>query len=133
MSYSSFLEEVRGYGSELLIKGEKLIVMNAYSLPHDLLAQLKQNKEKYLESLRNDELASKEGFIIGISGLLYECSLYRNSSVYLEKMNNKWFTWRETYQNGKSDPLKVKTIENGNEFQFVLLKARNYINFVKKQ
>ncbi|WP_310877585.1 hypothetical protein [Priestia megaterium] len=131
MTVDSLLEEVRRYGSELSLDGDKLIVKEAYKLPRSLIEQLKLNKHKFIKTLRNDELAKKAEFIIGVSGLLYEYTLNKHSSLYLEQLNKKWFVWRETYQRHRSEAINSKVIESGNEFEYVLLKAKKYIKFVQ--
>ena len=87
-----------------------------------------------MEAFRNDELAKKAGFIVarGLSGLIYECSLHGYSSVYIEQLNGKWYR-SETYQKGRSEAIYVKAIESGNEFEYVLLKAKKYIKLVQSK
>jgi len=129
MNVFSLLEEVMEHGSELALDGDKLIVYRAKSLPCSLLKELKLNKDKILEALRNDKSAKESGFIVGISGLIYEFILDKQSRIYLELINNKWCAWRELYQIGKLDTTYVKTIETGNKFEYVLLKVKKYIDF----
>lgn len=133
MNVCIMLEELRKYGSRLSIKGDKLIVTKVPSLPPFLIEQLIVNKHMFIEAFRNDDLARNSGFIVGLSGLLYEYSLNRYTSIYLEHLNKKWFAWRETHQKGNSKAMNVKAIEIGNEFEYVLLKAKKYINFVQNK
>lgn len=133
MNVYILLEELRKYDSKLSIKRNELIVTKVPSLPLFLIEQLKVNKNMFIEAIRNDELARNSKFIVGLSGSLYEYSLNRYTSIYLEHLNKKWFAWRETHQKGKSKAMNVKAIETGNEFEYVLLKAKKYIDFVQNK
>ncbi len=80
-----------------------------------------------------DEKAKQAGFIICLSGELYTKSLGKNSAVYIENTNNQWEAWRETYIPGKSTPISYKVIASFKEFEYVLLKAKRYFDFIQRK
>lgn len=81
----------------------------------------------------NDEKARQAGFMIGLSGELYTKSLWKNSAVYIEKVNNQWEAWRETYIQGKSTPISYRVIASFKEFEYVLLKAKRYFDYIQRK
>lgn len=80
-----------------------------------------------------DEKAKQAGFMIGLSGELYTKSLGKNSAVYIENTNNQWEAWRETYIQGKSIPISYKVIASFKEFEYVLLKAKRYFDYIQRK
>lgn len=80
-----------------------------------------------------DDKAKQAGFMVGLSGEIYTKSLWRNSAVYIEKVNDQWEAWRETYIQGKTTPVSYKVIARFKEFDFVLLKAKRYFDYIQKK
>ncbi|KGR77689.1 hypothetical protein CD33_02425 [Ureibacillus sinduriensis BLB-1 = JCM 15800] len=86
-----------------------------------------------MEALEHDEMARVNGLLIGITGLLYTCSVNRNSAVYIELINNEWVAWSETYESHKRNKyIKSKTIASGSTFEYVLSKLKRYLENIKK-
>jgi hypothetical protein len=71
--------------------------------------------------------------MIGISGVLYTQSLSKHSAVYIEMVDGEWQAWRETYQNGRKKAVSVKIIAKGTTFEYVLLKARGYFDYIERK
>lgn len=80
-----------------------------------------------------DEKAKQAGFMVGLSGEIYTKSLWRNSAVYIEKVNDQWEAWRETFVPGKSTSISYRVIARFKEFDYVLLKAKRYFEFIQKK
>lgn len=80
-----------------------------------------------------DEKAKQAGFLVGLSGELYTKSLGKNSAVYIEEINNQWEAWRETYIQGKSTPISYRVIASFKEFDYVLLKAKRYFDYIQRR
>ncbi|NBK46189.1 pathogenicity island protein [Staphylococcus delphini] len=78
-----------------------------------------------------DERAEKIGLITGISEEIYFCSISKVSQVYLEKVDNNWVAWRESFIPNTNKRANYKIIANG-DYDFVLARLKNYLNYIKK-
>lgn len=77
-----------------------------------------------------DKRARKSGFIVAILGELYFKSLGKNSAIYIEKVDSRWETWREIHLSGKKVPYNCYVFAAEQEFEYVLLKAKRYLDYL---
>jgi hypothetical protein len=80
-----------------------------------------------------DNQAKAAGFMIGLPGELYTLSLSRSSAVYIEQIEDEWQAWRETYQKGRKRAINEKTIATGTTFDYVLMKAKGYFDYIERK
>lgn len=134
MSLPSLLHYLSFSGIKLELKGEKIRVYYNDIIPSPVILQeIRTNKLKLISTLRNDEEVKEAGFIVGIPGILYTLTLDKYNILYIEKNNDKWESRVETYQKGRKKAVKIKLIETGNTFDFVLYKTKRYLNRVLKK
>lgn len=79
-----------------------------------------------------DDRAKDIGLMIGIPNELYMWTVSRQSTLYMECINELWYVWRETYDKNKSACTSYKNIAQGDDFSIVLTGAKKYINYVKQ-
>ena len=82
---------------------------------------------------RRDKKAKASGFMIGIPGEVYMLSVSKTNTVYIEKIGEQWQAWRETYPGGRQQTVNEKTIAKGRMFEYVLLKARGYFDYIESK
>ncbi|QIZ07631.1 hypothetical protein HFZ78_13540 [Priestia megaterium] len=118
-------------GCEMRPEGENIRVMNIDSLPSLLKVKIIEHKTQILEILKRDNQAKKMGFIIGLPGQIYFRSINKKSIVYMEEYDGNWELWMETHHANRSTSIKV--IYRSSEFEKVILKAKNYFDFVQQK
>ncbi|WP_404803391.1 pathogenicity island protein [Mammaliicoccus sciuri] len=79
-----------------------------------------------------DDKAKDIGLMIGIPNEIYMWTVSKNSTLYMECINELWYVWRETYDESKSVCISYKNIAQGDDFNIVLRGAKKYINYVKQ-
>lgn len=82
------------------------------------------------ETEYQDRKAKKNGFIVAIAGQLYTRTLGKHSAVYIERISNKWEVWRETHQSGGREPTRFYMIFSAKEFEYALLQAVSYFDYI---
>jgi hypothetical protein len=132
MEFEKIMNAAMLAGCDLLAEGEHIRITNSRNLPASIKEKIKENKTLFLEFLNRDIQAKQAGFMIGISGEVYTRSLSKNSIVYIERIGSNWDAWRETYQKNKESPVSVKVICSGVTFDYVLLKAISYFDYIKR-
>lgn len=134
MSLPSLLHYLSFSGIKLELKGENIRVYYNDIIPSTVILQeIRTNKLKLITTLRNDKKVKEAGFIVGISGVLYTLTLDKYTILYIEKSDDKWESRVETYRKGRKKAVKIKLIETGNTFDFVLYKTKRYLNRIFKK
>jgi hypothetical protein len=113
-------------------EGNNFRIINGNHHPDSLKDGLIINKDLVLEIVERDRKAKQAGFVIGISGELYTLTLNRKSTIYMEKIENKWQAWRETYQKNRVKAVSYKIISTSESFELVVLKAKSFLNYLGK-
>ncbi|MDX8045444.1 hypothetical protein SH601_05520 [Gracilibacillus sp. S3-1-1] len=126
------LEYAEALGHQFYLEGDNLRITRGKHLPGYLKTHIVDHKQGLIESLRRDEQAQSIGFMVGISGLLYNQSVSRYSEAYIELIDNKWHAWRETYHKGRKKAISTKVIAEVNTFEEVIKKAERYLLYVNK-
>ncbi|MBF2777780.1 pathogenicity island protein [Staphylococcus saprophyticus] len=78
-----------------------------------------------------DKQAENIGLIVGISEEMYFCSISRVSAVYVEYIDEKWVSWRESYVPNTNRRSSYKMIAHGG-FELVMARTKNYLGYIKK-
>ncbi|QTL47324.1 hypothetical protein [Priestia aryabhattai] len=129
MSLPSLLHYLSFSGINLELKGENIRVYYNDIIPSTVILQeIRINKLKLITTLRNDKEVKEAGFIVGIPGILYTLTLDKYNILYIEKTDDKWESRVETYQKERKKVVKIKLIDTGNTFDFVLYKTKRYLN-----
>jgi len=79
-----------------------------------------------------DGKAKSIGLLVGISGQLYFTTISRISDVYIDYFNGHWIVWREKHYTGEIKPSDVKVIAKAETFDYVVMKTKKYLEFIKK-
>ncbi|WP_133243475.1 pathogenicity island protein [Pueribacillus theae] len=116
-----------------MAEDEHIRITDSKHLPASLKEKIRENKDVILEALNRDIKAKKAGFMIGLTGKVYTRSLSKNSMVYIEQIGSQWEAWRETYQKGRHRAISVKVICSGSTFEYVLLKAKGYFDYIERK
>ncbi|SMQ60920.1 hypothetical protein SAMN05444673_0440 [Bacillus sp. OV166] len=124
-----YIQAAEGTGCILEAEGEYIRVMNIDSLPSSLKEKIKENKRIILDALYRDNQAKDSGFIIGVPGELYFCSLNKSRTIYIEQMGERWEVYRETFINGRFSSKNIRLICVDSSFKHVLLKAKGYVDY----
>ncbi|MEW9110737.1 MAG: hypothetical protein AB2374_15410 [Cytobacillus gottheilii] len=133
MEFEKIMNAARLAGCDLLAEGEYIRITNSGHLPSSIKEKIKEHKSLFLEFLNRDTQAKQVGFMIGISGEVYTRSLSKNSIVYIEQIGGNWEAWRETYQKNNQRAISVKVICNAATFEYVLLKANSYFDYIERK
>ena len=83
------------------------------------------------EGYNLDEQAERIGLIVGISEEIYFCSISHVSQVYVEYINDEWVAWRESFIPNSNKRTSYKVLVQG-DFELVLARVKNYLNFIRK-
>ncbi|MGG1661740.1 hypothetical protein [Brevibacillus sp. NRS-1366] len=84
---------------------------------------------------RRDQKARVAGFLVLITGEVYERQYSRTSHVFVTVENGVWSAWRETWQPWNSElrtSSSQKVIAERVTFDQALMQARRYVGFVTK-
>ncbi|MEN3132672.1 hypothetical protein [Bacillus albus] len=81
---------------------------------------------------RMNRKAKSIGLLVGISGQLYFTTISRISNVYIDHINGQWVAWREKHYTGEIEPSDVKVIAKAATFDYVVMKTKSYLEFIKK-
>ncbi|QWG38116.1 hypothetical protein EXW35_06580 [Bacillus mycoides] len=84
------------------------------------------------ETKKRDEKAKVAGYMVALSGTLYTLTLSKTSCVYIDYINGFWTAWRESHWNTDKQPSSVKIIAKAATFDYVLMKTKGYLDFIKK-
>lgn len=133
MEAAYLIQSAERIGSYLKAEGENIRVYNIKYLPVSLIDEIKSHKRSLLKILRQDEAAKQAGFIVVFEGELYTRTLGKKSAVYIEKIDRQWKAWRETHIAERREPISVKEIVADREFDFVLLKIKDYFNYLEEK
>lgn len=120
-------------GCVMVPEREYIRVMNIDSLSKSLIEEIKRNKLKILESLNRDKQAKRAGFMVGVQGQLYFCSVNKACAVYIEQISSNWEVWRETYINDRHRAINVKVIFVNPSFEYVLFKGESYLGYLERK
>ncbi|PGT49839.1 hypothetical protein COD13_29065 [Priestia megaterium] len=71
--------------------------------------------------------------MVVVPGELYTVTLNNVSGVYFEHIENGWVAWRETHYPYQYKAISSKIITNGNTFEFVLQKVKQYLDYIIKK
>ncbi|WP_226655843.1 hypothetical protein [Pseudalkalibacillus hwajinpoensis] len=133
IDFTSIIHSVEQWGAELLLEGNNILIKNGKSLPEPIIANIREYKQEILSIIIRDNLAKREGLIVGVPGELYTITLSHNTSIYIEHLDNGWEAWRETYYPLHHNAVSSKIIAIGSTFDFVILKVKQYIDFYMKK
>lgn len=120
-------------GHSLTMVGDNIRVENIAQLPEGFKNKIMQNKPMIIEALKKDCAARSAGLIIGKSGLLYMWTVSHSSTAFMEYTGEQWEVWRETYRPGSKKANNVKTIVQGDTFDYVLVEFKKYIDYVSRK
>lgn len=129
----SLIQSVDQLGAELLPDSDHIRIKKGKYLPDSITASIVDHKREILAILERDNQAKQAGFMIAITGELYTNTLSNISSVYIERIENGWEAWRETYYPHQRKAIRSKSIATGNTFDFVLLKVKQYLDYIIKK
>jgi hypothetical protein len=137
------VNQLEAVGIGLILRNGQIKVTLPEGLEDDMLLKLKQLKRRkselitYLESKENDELAKRSGFIVGISGELYTLTCFENSQglssmAFIERIEDHWQAWRETFKKGECRAFWVKSISDAHNFTTALNRATRELAYFKR-
>jgi len=133
MECTRIIHSVDQFGADLLCDGEHLHIKKAKYLSDSIIASIREWKWEILAILEKDNQASQAGFMIAISGELYTANLSNVSSIYIEHIESRWQGWRETHYPHQYKAISSKIIATGNTFEYVLLKVKQYLDYIIKK
>lgn len=126
------LEYSEALGHQIYLEGDKIRIVRGKHLPGYLKTHIVDHKQELIESLQRDELAQSIGFMVGLSGMLYNQSVSRHSEAFIELLDGKWYVWRETHQRGRKKAINTKTIAKVTTFEQAIAKADRYMKYINK-
>lgn len=85
------------------------------------------------EKRKRDEKAKTAGYMVALSGTFYTLTLSKTSCVYIDYINGFWTAWRESHWNTDKQPSSVKIIVKAATFDYVLMKTKGYLDFIKRK
>ncbi|GGF24243.1 hypothetical protein GCM10010954_23900 [Halobacillus andaensis] len=127
------IQEVHKSGCELWPLQGKLKILEGERLNPHLINKVRAHKADILELFKYDEQVKQLGMIVAISGELYTWTVSPFSTAYMERTDNEWTAWRESYQRGTKTATHVKIIAEKDNFQNVLGRTAKYINFIEEK
>jgi hypothetical protein len=130
MNTAELIQSISSEGCTLTVDNGK--IRGNKQIPNNLMDMLRLNKQSVMEALIMDGKARAAGFTIVLPGEVYTVSLSRKSDLFIERINGRWAVYRATYITGRPAAAYSKTIASGNSFEYVLTKARSYLNFIEK-
>ncbi|MDR7239654.1 hypothetical protein [Neobacillus drentensis] len=131
MDCVSIIQLVERLGAELLLCGDQVRIKKGKYLPDSIIASIRRNKRGILAILERDERAKQAGFMVAIPGELYTVTLSNVSIIYVEHIEGRWEAWRENhYPRSLRIAASSKIIANGNTFDFVLQKVKQYLVYI---
>ncbi|MCY8233894.1 hypothetical protein [Priestia endophytica] len=125
------LIEQLGFG--LIAEGNDIRIKRGEVLPAALRDNVIEYKPQILAMLKRDKKAKVNGLMIGIPGKLYTVTLSKISSIYIEQIEGGWEAWRETHYPCQRKLISSKIIANGNTFDFVLLRVKQYLDYINRK
>ncbi|PGT73606.1 hypothetical protein [Priestia megaterium] len=133
MDCISIIQSVDRFGAELLLEGNHIRIKKGKYLPRSITASIGDHKREIVATLEKDNQAKRAGLMIAISGELYTAKLNNVSSIYFEHIEGGWEAWRETHYPHQYKAISSKIIATGNTFDFVLLKVKQYLDYIIKK
>lgn len=133
MDCVNIIQAVNRLGAELLQEDNHIRIKKGKYLPSSITASIGGHKREILSLLERDNQAKRAGLMIAIPGELYTVTLNNVSSVYFEHIENGWKAWRETHYPHQYKVISSKIIANGNTFEFVLQKVKQYLDYIIKK
>lgn len=130
MTYS-IIEQCNSTNNFLSVVGGSIKVENAATLPQHLRQMIINNKSGIIIALQRDEMARRNGLLIGITGTLCTRLISRKSAIYLELINDQWEAWRETYESNRQRSINTKAIAMGKTFDYTLNEVKRYMDYIK--
>lgn len=130
MEVLELVEHLESIGYLMVMEGDQLRIKRGKHLPPHLKEKIRQNKFLIIDMLERDEAARKSGFLTGIRGRLYFRSISKQRTVYIERIDDMWEAWRETYQLGRKEAVSLKIICKDESFYYVLQKVNDYIKYI---
>ncbi|WP_332632540.1 hypothetical protein [Halalkalibacter flavus] len=131
MNALNVIQSTEQLGFVLIAEGDDIRVKKGKRLPDSLRANIIDYKPQILATLRRDKKAKQTGLVICIPGELYAVSINKNSSIYIDHMENRWEAWRETHYLKQNAPSN-KTIATGCAFEDVLPKVKQYLEYISR-
>ncbi|MBV7509487.1 hypothetical protein KW850_30475 [Bacillus sp. sid0103] len=132
MNALNLISLVEKSGCQLFVEGENIRVVKIKLLPLSLVEEIRSQKNILLKILNQGVNAKNAGFMTGLTGELYFRTSGKNSAVYIERTGNQWEAWRETHIQDKKEPFHFLVIAVSEDFEFVLLKAKNYFEYIER-
>lgn len=129
----SLIQSVDQLGAELLPDSDHIRIKKGKYLPDSITASIVDHKREILAILERDNQAKQAGFMIAIPGELYTVTLSNVSSIYVEHIEGVWEARRETHYPHQRQAISSKIIATGNTFEFVLLKVKQYLDYIIKK
>lgn len=133
MDCINIIQSVDRLGAELLQEGNHIRIKKGKYLLSSITASIGDHNREILAILERDNQAKRAGLMIAIPGELYTVTLNNVSSVYFEHIENGWEARRETHYPHQYKAISSKIIANGNTFEFVLLKIKQYLDYIVKK
>lgn len=129
----SLIQSVDQLGAELFPDSDHIRIKKGKYLPDSIIASIGEHKWEILAILERDNQAKRAGFMIAIPGELYTATLSNASSIYVEHIGDRWQAWRETNYPHQRKRIRSKIIASGKTFEFVLLKVKQYLDYIIKK
>lgn len=127
-----YLINAENAGCIITAEGNKLKLHNHSVLNNEQIEVLKRNKQSILENLKQQQEASKNGWIVYPNGVAFEKQVSKNSIVFVFREKDGTFTvWRGTWKNS-SLPHTEKIIISKVDFDEALKRGNNYANWFRK-
>lgn len=119
----------------LIINNQKIkLVYQKEKITTDLKNEIKENKQKIIERLQENEKAKQKGFNVYGHGELYEYRYGFGSYLFIERLQNGLVTaWRANYPRGDSKPYKRKLIRQNSSFERAFKDAAGFIDWLNKK
>ncbi|WP_117161262.1 hypothetical protein [Paraliobacillus sp. X-1268] len=120
----------------LTINNQKIkLVYQKEKITTDLKNEIKENKQKIIERLQENDKAKQKGFNVYGHGELYEYRYGFESYLFIERLQNGLVAaWRANYPRGNSSkPYKKKTICPNSSFERAFKDATGFIDWLNKK
>lgn len=127
------MDLIEDAGAFIELEGENIRIVNGKGLSKSLIEQMREYKQAMFRWLTNDAMAREGGFLILLSGEAYEAQFSQTSSIFVQKVGDKWNAWRDTWQKGRSKSISHSTIIEQVSFDYALFKAKDRLDYVSQR
>lgn len=128
----ALLEQIENLGCALSCEKDMIKLHDPRPITDEIRKQLIKHKSEIIKVLKQQEQASKEGWIVYPFGKAFEKQVSRNSFVYLFLEDDGTYTaWRGTWRE-EDTPYTQKVIIQRADFQTAFQRAINYVEWFTK-